>query len=748
MADLRGRKFGPYVVLERIARGGMAEIFLAKRHGHAGFEKLVVLKKIRPRYAEKQVLRRLLIHEAKLAAKLEHLNVVQVHDLGELDGVVFLAMEYVRGRDLAAVLSHATARRERVPVDIALFIATQIVAGLTYAHDLCDENGENYGIVHRDMSPHNVLISYEGEVKVTDFGIARARLEGAVDQNLRGKFGYMSPEQVNDIPVDQRADIFSVGVVLWEVLTGRRLFHSKDSNEAMRRILHAEIPVPSTINPLVPRELDVVVLRCLARDRSERPSSMRSLGRKLHRVIDAFSRRAQTRELAVYMRRQFGRLGGYQPGLPTPVRPFVATRYAAAPNTQNAIGQALIALGVATEGDVDIALAEQRARGGLVGELLLQAGAITEDDLAMALARQANARWISESELLSADPPAALLERFPRAGAEDLLVLPISVGDEGRSVTVVTSDPFDEARLAEARVVLGVSQLVPHVAARSAIRSAIEAWYAGTADLPEPTVSPIPSGPSVLLADSDLEVIAPLVEQLRAEDCEFVTAITGRDANALIASRPPLVALIDVALPGIDGLNLCLELLRRAPTSVVFLTAESPTEEQRKKALAIGATDLFEKPFSASVVSSKIRRALKRHERATTARPLLRFEGVSGSLREMSAIDIVQSLEVGLKTAHVVLQYEDGRQGELGVSEGRVIAAATASSRGEVAFFELVAPGPGLFRIEYRATSLDHSIHTPNTELMLQALELVDLPASRAPVTDDLVLSPLPPTDG
>ncbi len=743
MADLRGQQFGPYVVLERIARGGMADIFLAKRHGHAGFEKLVVLKKIRPRYAEKAVLRRLLIHEAKLAAKLVHLNVVQVHDLGEIDGVVFIAMEYVRGRDLAAVLSHAAARREILPVDITLFIATQLVAALTYAHAMVDDAGENLGIVHRDVSPHNVLISYEGEVKITDFGIARARIEGAIDQNLRGKFGYMSPEQVNDIEVDQRADIFSTGVVLWEMLTGRRLFHSTDSEEAMRRILHADIPPPSTINPLVPREFDVVVLRCLARDREDRPSSMRSLSRKLHRIIEAFTRRAQTRELAVYMRRQFGRIGGYQPGLPTPVHAFVPTRYATAPNTKNALGQMLIELGVTTDADVELALAEQRAGGGRVGELLLSAGAITEDDLALGLARQSQSKWMSETELLSAPPRPELLERFPRSGAEDLLMLPIGVGDEGRSVDLVVSDPFDDARLQEAKVVLGVSQVVPHVAARSAIRAAIDAWYPEATAVAEPTASPLPAGPPVLIADADLALITPLVEQLRAEDQDFVAATTGRDAHALIGSRPPIVALLDVAMPDIDGLNLCLELLRRAPDAIVFLTAESPTEAQRTKALAIGATDMIEKPFSASVVSSKIRRALKRHARAVPTRATLRFEGVSGSLREMSALDIVQSLEVGMKTAHVVLQYEDGRRGEIGVTEGRVVGAATPSSRGEIAFFELVGPGAGMFRIEYRTTSLEATVHTPNTELMVQALELLD-PGEPKPKTDDLVLSPLP----
>lgn len=745
MADLRGQRFGPYVVLERIARGGMAEIFLAKRHGHAGFEKLCVLKKIRPRYAQKKVLRRLLIHEAKLAAKLVHLNVVQVYDLGEIDGIVYLAMEYVRGRDLAAVLTHAAARRERVPLDIGLFVVTELMSGLVYAHGFHDDAGETLGIVHRDVSPHNILISYEGEVKVTDFGIARARIEGAVEQNLRGKFGYMSPEQVNDIEVDQRADVFSAGVVLWELLAGQRLFHTNSPDEAMQRILRAEISPPSKHNPSVPRALDKVVLKALRRNRDERTSSMRNLRGQLYQIIDALPHRAGTRELAVYMRRQFGRVGGYQPGLPTPMYAFVPTKLATAPNTKGALGQMLIELGVTSDEDVEIALAEQRAGGGRIGELMIASGTITEEDLAVALARQSKREWLSESALLGVSPPKELLERFPRGEAEDMLVVPIGVGEKGRAVNVAIPDPYDEARLQEARVVLGVTEIVPHIATRSAIRAAIDAWYVDALEVPEPTLSPVPAGPQVLIADADLTTIMPLLEQLRAEDCDFVTATTGRDARALIASRPPVVALLDVNLPGIDGVNLCLDLVGRHPNAEVFLTQANPDDDQQRRALAVGAADLFEKPLSVAVVSSKIRRALRRHERDGGEARALRFEGVSGSLREMTALDVFQSLEVGLKTAHVVLQYDDGRRGEVGVAQGRIVAAATATSTGDVAFFELVPPGAGLFRIEYRPTSLGHTIDSPNTELMLRAFSLLDpkTPPMSA-MTEDLVLSPTP----
>ena len=183
----------------------------------------------------------MLIHEAKLAANLQHFNVVQVHDLGEIDGQVFIAMEYVRGRDLAAVLSNTYRRKERLPLNLVTCIATEFMTGLEYAHRMRNSDGAPLGIIHRDISPQNILISYEGEVKVTDFGIARVISEKPSFQlpgNLHGKFGYMSPEQVMGQEIDQRSDIFSAGVVLWEMLTGTRLFRNKDHKKTVKMIVN------------------------------------------------------------------------------------------------------------------------------------------------------------------------------------------------------------------------------------------------------------------------------------------------------------------------------------------------------------------------------------------------------------------------------------------------------------------------------------------------------------------------------
>ena len=298
MPKSKPQRFGPYVILDQIGDGGMAEIFLAKMQGYSGFEKLIALKRIHPRYSQNQTFAKMLIHEAKLAASLQHFNVVQVYDLGEIDGQVFVAMEYVKGRDLAGVLSNTYRRKERLPLPLSLCIATEFMTGLDYAHRMRSADGSPLGIIHRDISPQNLLISYEGEVKVTDFGIARVLSEKDGFQlpgNLHGKFGYMSPEQVKGQEIDQRSDIFSAGVVLWEMLTGTRLFRGKEHKETIKMIVSHPIPLPSSKNPEVPPAVDRVVLKALARDPNNRYQTTGALLGELSRVADSLPRRAATR---------------------------------------------------------------------------------------------------------------------------------------------------------------------------------------------------------------------------------------------------------------------------------------------------------------------------------------------------------------------------------------------------------------------------------------------------------------------
>ena len=264
--------FGRYRLLERLGQGGMAEVFKAKSYGVEGFEKVVVIKRILPELAESDQFVEMFIHEAKLAVRLSHANVVQVFDLGLAPGTVtggmpsadayYMAMEYVSGLDLATLLARCRRQSVQIPVEMAVYVAAEVAKGLDHAHRRRDEQNQPLNIVHLDVSPQNVLLSLEGEVKVTDFGIAKARgvLEptDACDtraRQLKGKFGYMSPEHVEGEAVDARSDLFSLGTVLYEMLAGVNPFSAPTSFETLRRVSMAEYPPVELLRPEVPPEL-------------------------------------------------------------------------------------------------------------------------------------------------------------------------------------------------------------------------------------------------------------------------------------------------------------------------------------------------------------------------------------------------------------------------------------------------------------------------------------------------------------
>ena len=741
------QRFGPYVILDRIGDGGMAEIFLAKMQGYSGFEKLVALKKIHPRYSQNQTFAQMLIHEAKLAASLNHFNVVQVHDLGEIDGQVYIAMEYVHGKDLAAVLSNTYRRKERLPINLSLCVATEFMTGLDYAHRSRTAEGTALGIIHRDISPQNVLISNEGEVKLTDFGIARVLSEKKdgfqLPGNLHGKFGYMSPEQVRGQEIDQRSDIFSSGVVLWEMLTGQRLFRGREHKETIKMIVSMAIPLPSTINVEVPPSVDAVCMKALAREPDTRYQTTGALLGDLSRVADDLPQRAASRDLSVYMRRQFGPgspgFGAARNNTGRTDRPMASR--AGGPNVsaltrttgdRTPLGHILMEQGTLSDADLEIALAEQRARGGRIGELLVASGTIDEDALVHAISTQANLPSISESDLLALEPPHKLLLRFPKEAAEATLIIPITVNEAERSVGLAVNDPYDERAILETKVVLGVNDVVTFVAKRTALRATIEAWYqeapeedAELLETPvfEEAVELINQPPVVLIADGDAESAQALTERVQEEGCEVVVATDGKQARELCRQVRPQVALLDASLPGIDGYNLLLELRSKNEDAAVFLTSARGEEFRQAKALELGADDFVVKPYSLEVMTSKIRRELRRRADGLHVRsPTVQFDGVSGSLKDMTALDIIQSLELGRKTGHVILQYEDGRGGELRIDQGQVTGGQMGTQGGEEVFYTLTRHGVGLFRIEYRTSSVPRNIFKPNTYLMIEAM--------------------------
>jgi serine/threonine protein kinase len=261
-------EFGDYVLHDRIGAGGMAEIFLATSRGIEGFEKRLVIKRILPTFSGDKQFVRMFVEEAKLCVALRHPNIVQVYDLGEIDGQYFIAMEYVDGRDLLKTLAACGKKRIGFPTDIALFIVMEVLKGLDYAHTLKRPDGQPLGIIHRDVSPSNVLLSFDGDVKMADFGIAKASTREKTETGiLKGKFGYMAPEQVTGVQIDSRADIFAIGIVLYELLTGHRLFAGKNDLAVLERVRDALIePSPRHYRPDLAAELEGIVLRALARD--------------------------------------------------------------------------------------------------------------------------------------------------------------------------------------------------------------------------------------------------------------------------------------------------------------------------------------------------------------------------------------------------------------------------------------------------------------------------------------------------
>src|SRR3954468_7585521 len=264
--------FGKYLLLERLNVGGMAEVFIAKAFGVEGFERSLAIKKILPTMAEGEEFIRMFIDEGRVGVKPHPANIVHIHELGNYDGTFFIAMEYVAGRDLRTLLERYRKRKEKMPAAQASFIASKMCEGLDYAHRKKDARGMDLGIIHRDVSPQNILISYEGEVKIIDFGIAKAANRSHQTQAgiLKGKFAYMSPEQVQGRSIDRRSDIFAVGNILFEMLTGERLFVGGSDFSVVEKVRNAEVPSVREIDPEIPTGLEQILYRALAREPTER----------------------------------------------------------------------------------------------------------------------------------------------------------------------------------------------------------------------------------------------------------------------------------------------------------------------------------------------------------------------------------------------------------------------------------------------------------------------------------------------
>jgi Tfp pilus assembly protein PilF/tRNA A-37 threonylcarbamoyl transferase component Bud32 len=304
MAQNQPVRFGKYLLLEKMAAGGMAELYRAKTIGVQGLEKLIAIKKILPHLAKEKELTGSFIDEAKLAALLNHQDIVKIYDFGSMEDSYFISMEFLFGKDLRALFGKAKEKGRPLSIEYALYVMSRVCSGLDYAHKLKDFQGKPLNIIHRDISPQNVFVTYEGDVKILDFGIAKAASQSTITQYgmIKGKVAYMSPEQAAGKPVDRRSDIFSTGILLYEAVTGTRMFTGESTMQILARVREAEYAPAESVARGVPGKVFPILNRALAKDPEERYQSCGDMLADLEECMIELSMRPTARGLGTYMK--------------------------------------------------------------------------------------------------------------------------------------------------------------------------------------------------------------------------------------------------------------------------------------------------------------------------------------------------------------------------------------------------------------------------------------------------------------
>jgi serine/threonine protein kinase len=300
-----GRRVGRFTITSHLASGGMAELFIARQEAVGGFEKDLVLKMLQERYAQNPRVVEMFLDEARLAAKLNHQNIVHVYDVDEADGIRYIAMEYINGQTVTDIVRRSVARGAFLPLEHAIHIVAETAAGLAFAHESRDPEGRAARIVHRDVSPSNILVTYEGLTKIVDFGIARVQDQIREESGMRpGKVSYMSPEQVRGEPADHRSDIFSLGIILYEITVGRRLWRGPPET-VLRRIVEELIPPPTYVRRDYPPALELIVMKALERRAADRYQSAAEFQNELNEFMEDAGLKSGSRRLSHYMKELF-----------------------------------------------------------------------------------------------------------------------------------------------------------------------------------------------------------------------------------------------------------------------------------------------------------------------------------------------------------------------------------------------------------------------------------------------------------
>lgn len=309
----RPHRFGRYIIIDPIAVGGMAEIYrarlaMAKDAKEGGPDRVIIIKKVIANLSQNSEFTQMFEEEIKITVGLTHPNIIQIYDYGRVEEQYFMAMEYVEGKNLRQFVKRLADMKSMFSIDMSCHIISQVCHALSYAHAYKDRmTGKPLGIVHRDISPQNVMISYDGAVKLFDFGIAKAKSASEATRAgvIKGKPSYLSPEQINGEELDGRCDIFALGIVLWELLTAKRLFAADTDMGVLRLIQSAKIEPPSTFNPAVPQALDAIVLKSLTRDKNKRYQHAEEFQRDLHKFLYSFNASFNPADLSYYAQELF-----------------------------------------------------------------------------------------------------------------------------------------------------------------------------------------------------------------------------------------------------------------------------------------------------------------------------------------------------------------------------------------------------------------------------------------------------------
>lgn len=306
-------RFGNYLLIEKLGTGGMAEIYKAKMEGVEGFQKLVAIKRILPQFSHNKDFTTMFIDEAKVAAQLSHRNIVHIYDLGKIENSYFIAMEYMEGTDLRKVMHEVKEKNEKIPIPVALFIISQVASALDYAHNKKDHDGKPLNIVHRDVSPQNILISKDGEIKICDFGIAKAASKASHTRagSLKGKLQYMSPEQAWGKAVDFRSDIFSLGVVLYEALTGKHLFEGDSELSILEKVRHPKVEPLSKSLKDFPPELENIITKALKENPEERYPDANTFKKDLEEILSRYEPKVSEKTISEYLLYLEGKRGKF-----------------------------------------------------------------------------------------------------------------------------------------------------------------------------------------------------------------------------------------------------------------------------------------------------------------------------------------------------------------------------------------------------------------------------------------------------